>query len=1127
MIDSRTAREIARSYFGGLGRLRKSGSATGERSTYPVLGEMLNAIGSLLNPKVTCVSEPTAQGAGHPDFGLFSERQIRAGKPGESQAPEFGVVEVKPVREDAWLTAEGAQVTQYWRKHRLVLVTNLRDFVLVGENERGQWAKVHTLRLAGSAEEFQRLAENPGSFAKSHGARLVEFLVRTLSHRATIADPRDLAVLFASHARDALARVEEAGDVRSLKELRTALEKALGIHFKGEKGGRFFRSALVQTLFYGLFSAWVLWARPRRTGTTDGPLFEDKPDRSGFSWHREVRSLQVPVLRALFWQISDPEHLESLNIEEALDHAAAVLSRVDRASFFGRLKEGEAVPYFYEPFLRAFDPEMRKQLGVWYTPPEVVKYMVARVDRVLREDLGIAKGLLADNVYVLDPCCGTGAYLTEVLRRIAHGTGQQGHGALAGEEIRKAATSRLFGFEIMPAPYVVAHLQVGLTLEDLNAPLGDGKSDCPQIFLTNALTGWQPKPDSKPLHIQGLEEERVRSRKAKQETPVLVILGNPPYAGLAEAAEDEERRLTEAYRATRRVARPQGKGVNDPYVRFFRMAERHITEKMGEGIVCFISNHSWLDGLSFTGMRERYLEEFDAIRIDCLNGDRYATGKTAPDGSPDPSIFSTEGDPVGIQVGTAIATLVRKKRHVPTRSVEVRQLWGAGKRAELERTAETPNRGLYARHRPALSLGLPFLEAKASRRWHSWPALPELFPCKFPGIKTGLDAFLVDIDLRRLKERIGDYFNPGLSHEEIASRHPEAMGAKAHFDARAVREKLLRRGGPAKEGFVRYAYLPFDVRWLYWDGDLLGRPRPSYAMNVFEGNRWLVSQQRPRREWSPAQVITPLGCVDLIFGSASIFPLWLNGDGVRDEDAVGSRRRPNLSRRASQYIRDAGASEEDLFHCVLGHLHDPGYRRGNAGALRMGWPRIPLPDWPRGSADGVGEKLARSAAHGRRLARLLDVCVPVPGVTVGELRPELALVAVPAVRGGGNMARDDFILSPKWGKAVGAKRTVMPGPGAAQTRTPEADERSALGAFRALLGKSTVDVHLNGRAYWRNIPSNVWEYRIGGYQVLKKWLSYRAHPALGRAMGKEEVEEFSGIARRIAAVLVLTRSGTP
>ena len=154
-----------------------------------------------------------------------------------------------------------------------------------------------------------------------------------------------------------------------------------------------------------------------------------------------------------------------------LDWTAAALERVDRNVFFAKFNAGEAVPYFYEPFLEAFDPDLRKQLGVWYTPPEVVRYMVARVDRALKDDLGIADGLAAENVYVLDPCCGTGTYLAETLKCISANLQAKGVGAIRGAQVKQAAMNRVFGFEIMPAPFVVAHLQVGLTMQELDAPL--------------------------------------------------------------------------------------------------------------------------------------------------------------------------------------------------------------------------------------------------------------------------------------------------------------------------------------------------------------------------------------------------------------------------------------------------------------------------------------------------------------------------------------------------------------------------------------------------------------------------------------------------------------------------------
>ena len=222
--------------------------------------------------------------------------------------------------------------------------------------------------------------------------------------------------------------------------------------------------------------------------------------------------------------------------------------------------------------------------------------MVSRVDRALKYDLGIADGLAAENVYVLDPCCGTGAYLAEVLRRIAANLEDRGMGALTGARVKQAATERVFGFEIMPAPFVVSHLQIGLTMQALDASLSEDGTERAGVFLTNALTGWEPRVQ-KPLPFQELEEERDRADKVKQDTPILVILGNPPYNAFAGVSMDEERELFEAYRATRRVKLHETKGLIDIYVRFFRMAERRIVEKTGLGVVCFISNYSWLDGV--------------------------------------------------------------------------------------------------------------------------------------------------------------------------------------------------------------------------------------------------------------------------------------------------------------------------------------------------------------------------------------------------------------------------------------------------------------------------------------------------------------------------------------------------
>ena len=369
---------------------------------------------------------------------------------------------------------------------------NTHDFVLVGKDASGRPTRLETFRLAEDADSFAHRLGTPRAFASEVSAGLGEYLCRALSHRAELVDPKDLAWLLASYARDGLARVEAAGDTPSLKAVRSALEEALGVHFEGEKGVHFFHSTLVQTLFYGVFSAWVLWASAATKSDTM-PLFTGGYGTAQFNWHEAVWHLRSPVLQALFQQLSDPGRLQPLGLVEVLNWTAASLDRVDRPAFFARFNEGEVVPYFYEPFLEAFDPDLRKQLGVWYTPAEVVRYMVARVDKALKDDLDIPNGLASENVYVLDPCCGTGAYLAEVLRRIAANLENRGMGALAGARLKQAAMDRVFGFEIMPAPFVVAHLQVGLTMQDLGAPLADDGMERASIFLTNALTGWETR----------------------------------------------------------------------------------------------------------------------------------------------------------------------------------------------------------------------------------------------------------------------------------------------------------------------------------------------------------------------------------------------------------------------------------------------------------------------------------------------------------------------------------------------------------------------------------------------------------------------------------------------------------
>ena len=240
-----------------------------------------------------------------------------------------------------------------------------------------------------------------------------------------------------------------------------------------------------------------------------------------------------------------------------------------------------------------------------------------------------------------------------------------------------------------------------------------------------------------------------------------------------------------------------------------------------------------------------------------------------------------------------------------------------------------------------------------SDEWFDWPALADLFPVSFPGINTSRDGFLVDVDLDRLRARVGDYFDPDVSHEEIARRYPGVMKSTARFDARATRTVLIARGGPNEAGFVRFAYRPFDTRWLYWEKDtkLLDEKRAGYMPHAFEGNVWLVFQNKARPDLSPPLAIRDIGDRNQMNSGVYCVPALLGDEGL-GATVYQKQRRPNLSGAAQSYLERLDANALDLVHHVIAVLHEPSYNRLNADALRAAGPRIPLPGWGDGESEG-------------------------------------------------------------------------------------------------------------------------------------------------------------------------------
>jgi hypothetical protein len=421
-----------------------------------------------------------------------------------------------------------------------------------------------------------------------------------------------------------------------------------------------------------------------------------------------------------------------------------------------------------------------------------------------------------------------------------------------------------------------------------------------------------------------------------------------------------------------------------------------------------------------------------------------------------------------------------------------------------------------------LELGLPLAPAHVGAGYLAWPLLPDLFPVSFPGVKTSRDELVVDIDRDRLVARMKMYFDPRVSHEEMRRTCPAAMTSTARFNAEVVRDYLRKRGF-LTQNIVPYCYRPFDTRWLYWEPDagLLDRNRADYVPQVFEENWWVEARQKQPMEDFDRGYVTRALADNFGNGLSNFFPLLLRREQRQPSlgEHVSDSPETNVSSHTVHYIQAVSARAPDLFFHTIAVLHAPSYRRENASALRQDWPRIPLPD--------SKELLLASAALGRRVAELLNPETPfdvAPAsrrqsteTRVIEQRPPewWRYIGVPSrVDGKPLDETKDLAVTAGWGHA-GKEGVTMPGKGRVVERDYTLEEREDL------LGDQTCDVYLNDVAYWRNIPIRVWQYTIGGYQVIKKWLSYREEKLLGRPMIKDEVRWVQEMARRIAAILLL------
>ncbi|KHL24991.1 helicase [Croceibacterium mercuriale] len=1131
---------------------------TTETTYYPDIKVLLAALlrGERLPFDVrTGTSEARQAGRDMPDF-ILGDSTLFVGVYGEVKKPNVTLEDL------AASTEQNDQIGRYLAQTGVVLISNVRGFGLltckIGYHRDPAVPVPPTQRsLEKQVDLWSASPRGRAPVNEADVERLVDIITVAVTDHAAIAAPADLAKILARQARDAKDAIPH--NLQPIRPLLDDYRQALGLAFDidDEKGARFFRSSLVQAIFYSLFAAWVLWDREAEADAT-------------FDIAAAEANLPIAFLASLLHDIRHPTRMRHLGLEGHLQRAITTFGRIDRDHFRSRMvfptidDDGDAlaaITYFYEPFLEAFDPKLRDELGVWYTPPEIVRYQVRRVHQLLKTDLGRARGLADPEVVVLDPCCGTGAYLLEVARCIADQLRAEGDEDTIGLELAKAFEQRVIGFEILTAPFAIAQLQLYLLLDQLGArPAEDRRL---AVFLTNALSGWRDEGNVK-LNFPEMRDEFDASQRVKRDARIIVVIGNPPYDRFTGAAQAEEAELVAHYKGIELVPDKNKKGeikidafgcpkmkqrgdsllyreygvrkqlLDDLYIRFVRMAEERIGGSADYGIVSFISNSSFLTGRSHPLMRHSMLGSFDRVWIDNLNGDKYRTGKIIPSGVPgagtrDDSVFSTAADPRGIQPGTAVATwlkLVGHRSSTSTTDVQYRDFWGAAARKRGELLAaigvglsETPAPPYEAVH-PTRETRWRLAPRVLEGGYEAWPALDELFPVTFQGVNhnRGVEGTVVDGEATTLKTRMREYIeaptfaaaakiNPLLAPEDVDGKpaisgyEPETIWTALHaagFDERKVKPFLT---------------FPLDTRSIYYDTGtkLLNRSRPEFGMNL-AANEFLLTVPEPRKETETRPVFsTILANLHVHERGSVVFPRETTSDDLLgDRDAnIAEHVWRSISaafgltgRRRDQAARDLVGK---LFRVVFAMLYAPAYQAEHKSALASDWAHVPIPRKAK-LFDCVVEA-------GDKVTRLLDTSVDVTALVEEILGIETTRALGPLKRADGSQVRptDLKVTITYWGGGKGRWTPRAPTIG----ETPSA-------TIAGLWGEMTGDLYINDEAFFANVPEAVWSYQLGGYPVLKKWLGYRqASRRNDRPLSDSDRRWFRSMIQRIAALLAI------
>jgi hypothetical protein len=1081
-VPSGAAESAVAAYTADLERELLSGLST-EHSFRPALKRLLEAV----QPGVQATNEPRRIACGAPDFDISRGVGIAA--------LTIGHLEAKDVNVSLGHAENTDQLRRYrdaldnllltdqfeWRWYRFGDLVRSVRLGNVGTDGHVTSTATAQAELAGLLEDFLAVAPSPIRSASELATRLAR-----MTHLL-----RDLV----------LASVEttEASDL--VLGLRDAFRQVLLPELTNFQ----FADMFAQTLAYGLFAARV-----------------EHGSGSGIGFTRRNASVEVPrtnpFLRSLFGLMAG-QGLDDEPFVGVVDDIAQMLGYVDMPALlrtFGtRKRRSDPIIHFYETYLAAYDGDLREQRGVYYTPEPVVSYIVQSVDELLRRDFGTPDGLADTSntdgqhrVLLLDPACGTGTFLYAVVDHIRERFRDMQGAGLWPSYVNDHLLPRLFGFELLMAPYAVAHLKLGLQLAAQDMPTAERSTwrydvrdeQRLQIFLTNTLE--EAIAHSDLLLGEFISDEANAAAEIKRELPIMVVFGNPPYSGHSANKGAWIKALVDDYkRGYPDLMRPaQAKWLQDDYVKFIRFGQWRIDES-GAGILAFVTNHSYLDNPTFRGMREQLLKSFDTIYVLDLHGSERKR-EIAPDGLRDAPVFD-------IKQGVAISIFARSSGLInePARVFHA-DLYGSNRQKKYEwlesndvvstQWTEVCPTGPLFLFKPRD----PVLQAEYEAGW----SLAEIFDRNgrpATGAVTTQDEFAISFTRDEAIAKVERLLATADSDEA------RGIWRLCHTDQWSYERAKDELSSPTwREQVGRICYRPFDLRWTVWNRNVLVHRRERVLKHVRGGPNLVLASARSNKsrvqdQFFCSRFMTEAKTAESTTQSA-VFPLYLYPNADEGDDPLFSftARETNLNRefvnqltsraglefdpRAERTDLERYIGTEDVFAWIYAVVHSRVYRQRYLQFLSSDYPRIPTTN--------SSQVLRSMIALGHELIDLHTLTQVHADPALSFPQPGANEIA---------SGHPVFISTSGTGDDVVGDDLEITRPGVGR-------------------------VYINGAGtevgqYFDGVPEAVWDFEVGGHEVCEKWLKARR----GRRLAFDDLIEFMKIVNAVRQTLdVMTQIDT-